>query len=111
MEIHALFKDTFQEQISHGITLVDFYTPGNNACLEQLNIDHSLAQEVRYQAAVAKVNIDQEQELAAEYNVSSGPTLLLFKDGYKVETLVGLQSKEVLQKYIISYATMSDSCV
>ncbi|RAP78477.1 thioredoxin family protein [Paenibacillus montanisoli] len=111
MEVHSLFKETFREQISHGITLVDFYKPGNDSCHEQLSIDHSLAQEVRYQAAVAKVDIDQEKELATEYGVSSVPTLMLFKDGYKVETLVGQQSKDVLQKYIVGYATMSDSCV
>ncbi|WP_308634011.1 thioredoxin family protein [Paenibacillus silvisoli] len=111
MEVHSLDKESFRGQINHGITLVDFYQPGSSACQDQLHIDHGLAQEVRFQAAVVKVDIDQEKELAAEYGVSSVPTLMLFKDGYKVETLVGQQSKDELQKYIISYATMSDSCV
>ncbi|WP_147306848.1 thioredoxin family protein [Paenibacillus taihuensis] len=104
-------KETFKGQIDHGITLVDFYKSGDNACQEQLLTDQSLVQEVRFQAAVAKVDVDQEQELATEYGVSSVPTLLLFKDGYKVETFVGQHSKEELKKHIISYATMSDSCV
>ncbi|MBP3963111.1 thioredoxin domain-containing protein [Paenibacillus lignilyticus] len=111
MEIHSLFIDTFRGQIDYGITLVDFYEPGNSSCQLQLSIDEELAQEVRYQAAVAKVDIHQEKELAAEYGVSSVPTIMLFKDGYKVETWVGQQSKEVLRQHIVSYATMSDSCV
>ncbi|SFS64901.1 co-chaperone YbbN [Paenibacillus sp. BC26] len=111
MEVRSLFIDTFRGQIDQGITLVDFYEPDSDTCQMQLAIDKELAQEVRYQAAVAKVDINQEKELAAEYGVSNVPTIMLFKDGYKVETWVGQQSKEVLRNQIISYATMSDSCV
>ncbi|QGQ97358.1 thioredoxin [Paenibacillus psychroresistens] len=111
MEIHSLRKETFRGQTDHGITLVDFYETSSKSCQDQLLIDEKLAQEVRYQATVTKVDIHQEKELAAEYGVSSVPTIMLFKDGYKVETWVGQQSKEVLQQHIISYATMGDSCV
>jgi thioredoxin 1 len=111
MEIHSLRKATFRGQIDHGITLVDFYEPSNKSCQEQLAIDEKLTQEVRYQATIAKVDMNQEKELAAEYGVSSVPTLILFKDGYQVEIWVGQQSKEVLKQYIINYATMGDSCV
>ncbi|CAH1222437.1 Thioredoxin [Paenibacillus allorhizoplanae] len=111
MEIHSLIKATFRGQIDHGITLVDFYEPSSKSCHEQLLIDEKLAQEVRYQATVAKVDINQEKELAAEYGVTSVPTFLLFKDGYQVEIWVGQQSKEFLKQHIIRYATMGDSCV
>ncbi|MBM7566138.1 thioredoxin family protein [Paenibacillus sacheonensis] len=111
MGIHSLRKETFRGQIDQGITLVEFYDLSSKPCLEQLDTLEKLAQEARYQADVSKVDIHQERELAAEYGVSSVPTLMLFKDGYKVETWVGQQSKEVLQQHITSYATMGDSCV
>jgi thioredoxin 1 len=111
VEVISLIKENFRGQINHGITLVDFYAPGSESCQEQLLIAEKLAHEVRYQATIAKVDIDQEKELATEYGVLSVPTLMLFKDGYQVETLVGQQSKEVLLQNINRYATMGDSCV
>ncbi|KQX44591.1 thioredoxin family protein [Paenibacillus sp. Root444D2] len=111
MEVISLIKETLRGQINHGITLVDFYSPKSESCQEQLLIAEKLARDVRYQAIIAKVNIDQEKELATEYGVLSVPTLMLFKDGYQVETLVGQQSKEVLLQKINRYATMGDSCV
>lgn len=107
----SLVKETFKGQINHGITLVNFHTPGSGPSQEQLLITEKLAQEVRHQATVANVDIDQEKELATEYGVSSVPTLMLFKDGYQVETLIGQQSKETLLQTIDRYATMGDSCV
>ncbi|WP_258171240.1 co-chaperone YbbN [Paenibacillus sp. R14(2021)] len=111
MEIISLKHETFKGQINHGITLVDFYAPESKSCQEQLTIVEKLAHEVRHQAIIAKVDINQEKELAVEYGVLKAPTLMLFKDGYQVETMVGPQSKEVLLQHIISYATMGDSCV
>jgi thioredoxin 1 len=49
-------------------------------------------------AIIAKVNIDNEPELASEYGVMSIPTLLVFKDGKMVDKMVGLQSKAVLKQ-------------
>ncbi|NQX58175.1 thioredoxin family protein [Paenibacillus qinlingensis] len=111
MKILSLSKETFRGQIDHGITLVDFYDPSNKTCQEQLAIDEKLALDVRNKATITKVDIQQEKELAAEYGVSSVPTLMLFKDGYQVETWDGQQTKEVLEQPIINYATMGDSCV
>lgn len=111
MEIISLRKENFRGQINHGITLVDFYVSGSEACQDQLFVVEELAHEVRYQAAMAKVDIDQEKDLATEYGVLSVPTLMLFKDGYQVETWVGVQSKEVLLQNINRYANIGDSCV
>lgn len=107
----SLAKETFKGQINHGITLVNFYTHGSGPSQEQLLITEEMAQGIRHQATVANVDMEQEKALAAEYGVSSVPTLMLFKDGYQVETLVGNQSKEFLLQLIDRYATMGDSCV
>ena len=50
-----------------------------------------------------KLNVDEEQELAARYRVMSIPTLIVFKDGQEVDRMVGVQSRDVLAKKLDSY--------
>lgn len=92
----TLTKSTFQEQIDQGVTLVDFWAPWCGPCKIQIPIIEELSTEL-VQATIAKVNVDQEPELASKYEIMSIPTLLLFKDGELVDKMVGLQSKEVLK--------------
>jgi thioredoxin 1 len=56
-----------------------------------------LAAEFDGRVRIAKVNIDEHQELAAQFGISSIPTLLLFKNGEVVEQVVGLRSKRDLK--------------
>ncbi|MDD4469010.1 MAG: thioredoxin family protein, partial [Acholeplasmataceae bacterium] len=51
-------------------------------------------------AVVAKLNVDDQQELAAEYKVMSIPTLVVFKNGKIVDHAVGVHSKEDLRKML-----------
>lgn len=94
----ALTKDTFHKQIEQGVTLVDFWAPWCGPCKIQLPIVEELSDEMNHQATIAKVNIDNEPELASEYGVMSIPTLMVFKDGKIIDKMVGLLSKEVLKK-------------
>lgn len=110
MEVVSLTKENYRGYIDSGITLVDFHEPGCDSCREQLAINEELAQELRHAATVVKVNIQQEREISNKYGVVSAPTLMLFKDGYQVETLAGLQSKEKLRQTILRYAAMGDTC-
>ena len=50
-----------------------------------------------------KLNVDEEQELAARYRVMSIPTLIIFKDGKEADRMVGVQSKELLAQKLDSY--------
>jgi thioredoxin 1 len=54
-------------------------------------------------AAVAKVDVDQNQSLAAEFGVQGVPTLLLFADGEPVERLVGAQNEQALRQTVAQY--------
>ncbi len=47
---------------------------------------------------VGKLNVDEENALAAQYHVMNIPTLIIFKDGKEVDRMVGTQSKEALAK-------------
>lgn len=90
-------KDTFYQEIQHGVTLVDFGAPWCAPCRIQEPILDDLALEFQGKASIVKVNVDEEPDLAAEFNVMGLPTLLVFKDGAPADFMRGLQSKEVVK--------------
>jgi len=93
-------KDNFNETVSNGVSLLDFWAPWCGPCKMQLPIVEELSTELQGTATIAKVNVDEQPELASQFGVMSIPTLILFKDGQPVDKLVGLQSKASLQAKI-----------
>jgi thioredoxin 1 len=93
-------KATFDETVSKGVTLIDFWAPWCGPCRMQGPIIDELSEELKGKANIGKVNVDNEPELASQFGVMSIPTLILFKDGQPVDKMVGLQSKAVLQSKI-----------
>ena len=77
--------------------LVDFWAEWCGPCKMLSPILDELAQEYSGRVRIGKVNIDEAQELAAQYGIRSIPTLLLFKQGQVTEQLVGLRSKRDLK--------------
>ena len=55
-----------------------------------------LAKELEGKAKVGKINVDENSDIAVEYNVMSIPTLIVFKNGKEEKRLVGLRDKEEL---------------
>ncbi|TJY41860.1 thioredoxin [Cohnella pontilimi] len=96
----AVTKENFNETVSQGVSLLDFWAPWCGPCKMQLPIVEELAEELKGQATIAKVNVDEEPELASQFGVMSIPTLILFKDGQPIDKMVGLQSKAALQSKI-----------
>jgi thioredoxin 1 len=96
----ALTKENFTQSIESGVSLVDFWAPWCGPCKMQLPIVEELATELAGQATIAKINVDEQPELASQFGVMSIPTLILFKDGQPVDKLVGLQSKDSLKTRI-----------
>ena len=96
----SLNNDTFEKQISSGVTLVDFWAAWCSPCRFQLPILEEVAEEIGTKAVVAKVNVDEELELAQQFGVQSIPTLILFKDGAPIDIMVGVQDKETLVEKI-----------
>ena len=92
----TLSKDNFEETISNGVALVDFWASWCGPCKMQLPIVEELSNELGEKAKVGKVNVDEQLELAQQFGIQSIPTLILFKDGKPLEVMVGLQSKETL---------------
>lgn len=95
MEIIKITKDNFETEVkeSKQPVLVDFWASWCGPCMMQGPVMDEIAGEYK-DIKVGKINIDEEQGLAMMFGVSSIPTLMYFKDGEVVETLVGLRSKE-----------------
>jgi thioredoxin 1 len=85
-----------------GVVLTDFYADWCGPCQMIAPVVEELAAET--EATVAKVDVDQNQPLAAAYGVRGVPTLVLFADGEQVEEIVGVQSKDRLASLIDRYA-------
>ncbi|WP_054950368.1 thioredoxin [Numidum massiliense] len=103
MAAKVLTKDTFQGQIQSGVTLVDFWAEWCGPCRVQLPIIEKLATELDGQATVAKVNVDEHGDLAAQFGITGIPALLIFKDGELVDRFVGLQDEGTLKKAVLAH--------
>ncbi|MBI5733605.1 MAG: thioredoxin [Candidatus Kerfeldbacteria bacterium] len=99
-----LTNQTFSQEVlqSQVPVLVDFWAPWCGPCRLQGPIIEELAKEVDpAKFKVAKLNVDDHQALAGQYNVMSIPSLLVFKNGQVVKQFVGVQNKETLKAALV----------
>ncbi len=77
-------------------TLVDFFATWCGPCRVQGPILEQVKAEVGDAATIVKIDIDRNQEVAAQYNVQSVPTLIVFQNGEPLWRAVGVQQASVL---------------
>lgn len=85
----------------HDVVLTDFYADWCGPCQMLEPVVERLAAET--DAAVAKVDVDTNQQLAGAYGVRGVPTLILFADGEQAEEIVGVQGEEQLRSLTERY--------
>ena len=91
-----LTGSTYDDAVKSGVVLVDFWAPWCGPCKMQTPILEKVATAVGDKAVIAKVNVDENPELAAKYGIRSIPTIILLKDGENKQQLVGLQQEAAL---------------
>lgn len=101
MLVHITSKNFNEEVMETDQTvLVDFWAPWCGPCRMIGPIIEELANEVPSHIKIAKVNVDEEQQLASQYRVFSIPTIIIIKDKKIIKQTVGFQSKAALKKML-----------
>ena len=89
----------FDSAIKEGIVLVDFFATWCGPCKMLSPVLEEVANE-NPNIAVLKIDVDEVGELAARYGIQAIPTLMLFKNGQRIETRMGYQNKNQLLAFI-----------
>ena len=96
MAVITITKNNFEQEIIHSAkpTLVDFWAPWCGPCRMLSPIVDRLADKLGDRAKVGKVNVDEQPELAQQFQVMSIPTLMVFQNGKLTQTSVGVKNEQ-----------------
>lgn len=92
----------FAKETEKGVTLVDFHANWCGPCRMLAPVLEQVASDIQGKAVIAKVDIDSEQKTAAQFQITSVPTMILFKNGKEIKRLVGLRNAEAIKEMILA---------
>jgi thioredoxin 1 len=96
-EIKTLTSDSFEGEIASGATVVDFYADWCGPCKMMAPVFDEAAETFGDKVKFAKLNIDDNRQIAIANNVMSIPTLIFFKDGQVVDRTNGVITGQILE--------------
>lgn len=99
---HIVNSGNFEQEVikSTQPVVVDVYAPWCGPCRQMAPLFEELSKELEGTVKLVSLNIDEERDLAIQYNVSSIPTFIFFKEGKVVGKETGFMSKDALKKKI-----------
>ena len=105
MSKKAITSDSFDEVVngSDKPVLIDFWASWCGPCRALSPVVEEISNDMADKLAVYKCNVEEEQDLAIKFQVMSIPTLILFKDGKPVHTMVGSAPKGRIVKELEEY--------
>jgi thioredoxin 1 len=98
--VKEINEKSFLSAISKGIVLVDFSAEWCGPCKMLAPILEQLANEMGESITVVKIDVDNAQNIAAQYDITSVPTLILFVDGIEKDRSVGVKDLQHLKKFV-----------
>ncbi len=97
--VKHLTDSEFTAATAQGTTLVDFWAPWCGPCRMIAPILDELSNELEGQVNIAKMNVDENPEVASKFGIQSIPTMILMKDGKPIGKLVGAQPKAQIKAF------------
>lgn len=88
---------------SKGVVVVDFFATWCGPCNMLAPVFEELGEDMKDEARFLKIDIDQSLEIAQQFDVSTVPTMIIFKDGEAVERLVGFMPKNKIEMKVKSH--------
>jgi thioredoxin 1 len=99
--ITQLTESNFQSETSQGIVVIDFWASWCMPCKMMSPIVDEVAKELPAGYKVCKLDVDQAQNIAAQFQIMSIPTILILKDGKEVNRQLGATDKMSLKNFIL----------
>lgn len=101
--IKHITKENFELEVlkKKGYILVDFWAPWCGPCKMLGPVLEELAVEFENKIKIMKVNVDENKNIAAKYEIMGIPTMKIFNNGILVDTIVGFNGKESLKEKLL----------
>ncbi len=101
--VEELTNSKFNEFVEKGLVLIDFFADWCMPCVMMTPIIDDIAEKFKGKIKVGKVNVEENQELAQKYNISSIPNFIIFKEGKVIDNFSGSISEEELENKLKGY--------